>query len=278
MTTALPEWLERLRRIEIVERVNNDPRSAGGRRLGLSVPAAMEAIGWGQADFDKPARGLAPEDLVILYAYFNQRGHLEELCEAFGMLFADARPDSPIVVDLGCGPFTGGLAIAGCMGPDSTFDYIGVDQSRAMRELGERLSSAAALFDDVPQFVSRWADSIPAISWKLEKPGWRDVIVVVSYLLASPTLDVVELIRELEGLLKKLGRGSVTVLYTNSPRPAPNRSFPRFRKALLGAGYRLYADDMGGIEVDRQGGARERRLRYALFRRPRQDTLQLAEM
>ncbi len=254
--------------------MRNDPRSTGELILGIPFHDAQTAIGGGQAEFDEPWDNLTPEDRVLLYAYCNQLGHLEELDEAFGMLFAEECPDNPIVVDLGCGPFTGGLAIAGRL--QSAFDYIGVDRSQAMRQFGKQLLSAAAGFDEVPQVVGRWAGNIRAVSWE-RAPGWRPVIVIVSYLLASPTLDVVALLEELERLLTKLGRGSVTVLYTNSPKSAANRSFPRFCQALLDTGYRLYADDMGMIEVDRLGGARERPLRYALFRRPRQKTLRLAE-
>ena len=146
MPVELPQWLQDLRRSEIVERVRGDPRSTGGTYLGVSRDvAAREVVGGGQADFDQPWNGLSAADRVLLYAYFNQLGHLEELAEAFRMLFANGRrPENPIVVDLGCGPFTGGLAIAAALGREHRLDYIGVDRSRAMRELGERLASAAA--------------------------------------------------------------------------------------------------------------------------------------
>lgn len=281
MPIELPQWLEQLRRAEITERVRNDPRSICAKVLGVASDVAFhDVVGGGQADFDTPWENLSPEDRVLLYAYFNQKGHLEELTEAFRQLFpkhhldAKHRLDNPIVVDLGCGPFTGGLAIAGVLGQGHGFDYIGVDRSRTMRRLGERLASAAARFDDVPSIDCHWATDTSSVSWG-SAPGWRPVIVIVSYLLASPTLDAAALIGELKGLLDKLGRGSVTTLYTNSPRPDANRSFPSFRKALQDAGFELYADDTGEIEIDRWTGMRTRKLRYALFRRPRQDTLRL---
>ena len=126
----------------------------------------------------------------------------------------------------------------------------------------------------MPQISRHWSSGVPEVHWD-SAPGWRPVIVIVSYLLASPTLDAAGLIGELKGLLDKLGRGSVTILYTNSPRADVNRSFPSFRKALQDAGFYMYADDTGEIEIDRRTGMRTRKLRYALFRRPRQDTLRL---
>lgn len=276
MITELPRWLEQLRRSEIVERVTSDSRSTEHRPfLGVDRRSAMQAIGWGQATFDEPWGDLSPEDRVLLYAYFNQLGHLEELTAAFRMLFATGPPDrEPIVVDLGCGPFTGGLAIAGVLGSECPFSYIGMDQAHSMRQLGERLAVAATRFDDVPQVLRHWTPDLPSVPWRTP-PGWRPVIVVASYLLASPTLNAAELIGELEELLQMLGRGPVTVLYTNSVRPDANLSFPVFCEELQDAGFELYADDAGSIDIARMHGPRERQLRYALFHRQSQNYLPL---
>ena len=148
MPVELPQWLKILRREEVVDRVRNDPRSVDGTLLGVTGDVAFaEVIGGGQAEFDEPWNDLSGDDRVLLYAYFNQLGHLEELIEAFRLLFADSsHPDNPIVVDLGCGPFTGGLALATAFGRESRLDYIGVDriggdaQTRRAACLGRRQS------------------------------------------------------------------------------------------------------------------------------------------
>lgn len=278
MITELPRWLEQLRRSEILERVKRDPRSTGQRPfLGVDYHTAMQAIGWGQAPFDDPWGDLSPEDRVLLYAYFNQLGHLEELTAAFRMLFAAGPPDGePIVVDLGCGPFTGGLAVAGVLGPECRFSYIGMDRSSEMRRFGEHLAVAAERLEDVPRIARHWTANLPSVCWT-RAPAWPPVVVIVSYLLASPTLNAAELIGELEELLRKLGRGPVTVLYTNSVRPSANLSFPVFRQTLQGAGFKLYADDTGSIDIERLRGQRERPLRYALFHRQSLNVLTLGE-
>ena len=278
MPVELPQWLQDLRRSEIIERVHADPRSRGGTLLGVSRDvAAREVIGGGQADFDQPWNGLSASDRVLLYAYFNQLGHLEELAEAFRMLFADApRPENPIVVDLGCGPFTGGLAIATALGHEQRLDYIGVDRSWAMHELGEKLATAVAELDETPRIDRHWSLDVSSITWG-SVPGWHPVLVIVSYLLASPTLDAGELIGELEGLLAKIGRGPVTVLYTNSYRSEPNRHYPTFRSALQDAGFEPKVEDTGSIEVERRDVPRTRYLQYALFHRGVQNTLRLGE-
>ena len=272
----LPGWLEELRRSEVTRRVKNDPRSTGETVFGIDSDTAMhEAAGWGQADFDESWRDLSPDDRVLLYAYFLQIGHLNELTEAFGQLFGKSEiPENPIVVDLGCGPFTGGLAIASQFPHDAQMDYIGVDRSNAMRRLGKRLAAAAEMVRELPRIRRHWAADVPSVSWN-EAPGWRRVIVIVSYLFASPTLDVDALVLDLDHLLTKLGRGSVTVLYTNSTRDEANRNFPKFRTMLCDRGFRLHTEGEGSIDVERRQDVRIRRLRYALFYRSEQPTLQL---
>lgn len=73
----------------------------------------------------------------------------------------------------------------------------------------------------------------------------------MSYLLASPTVDIAALVTALNALLAKLGRGHVTVLYTNSPRPGPNRHFPAFQGALSNIGFELIVGGQGEIEIER---------------------------
>lgn len=269
----LPEWLETLRRVEVTDRIRNDPRSWDSTLFGLDMDQAFAAIGGGQADFDAPCGDLSQDDLALFYAYLNQKGHLEELVSAFGQLLAGARPANPIVVDIGCGPFTGGLALAATLGDDSCFDYIGVDRADCMRQLGARFACS----EFVPgRVTTHWAPDLDSFQWQ-ESPGWREVIVIVSYLFASPTLDAEALFDDLERLLFRLGRGAVTLLYTNTVREEPNRQFPGFRRRLEEAEFRVHAEDQGEIVVERWDGPRERSLYYALFHRPQRRRLLLGE-
>lgn len=192
---------------------------------------------------------------------------------AFGQLLAGEKPENPIVVDLGCGPFTGGLALAATLGRNPCFDYIGVDRADSMRRLGARLAGS----DLLPGRVTpHWAPDLGSVDWP-HRPGWRAVIVIVSYLLASPTLDVDAMFGDLERLLDRLGRGAVTLLYTNSTREGANRQYPVFQQRLAETGFQRYAEDRGEIVVERSNRPRERRLNYPLFHRPRRQTLPLGE-
>ncbi len=268
----LPPWLEELRRVEIVDRVRNDPRSTGNTTLGLGPQDAFRAIGGGRADFDAPSNDLSPDDLALLYAYWNQKGHLEELVEAFRQCFEQSVtvPDNPIVLDIGCGPFTGGLALAASLGAVPRFDYVGVDRAESMRRLGERLADSEL----VPGKVARhWAPDLASVTWQ-PRPTWRDVLVIVSYLLASPTLDVPSMCDDLVKILARFGKGATTVFYTNSERPQANLRYPDFQRKLETAGIRMVVEGNGKIPIARLG-QRPRRLRYAVFHRPRQTTLSI---
>lgn len=270
-TVELPDWLNSLRRVEVTDRVRNDLRSRGGTLLGMDMDGAFEAIGGGQTDFDASWGDLNPDDLALLYAYLNQKGHLEELVAAFGQLLAGSKPPNPIVVDIGCGPFTGGLALAATLGEDPRFDYIGVDRADSMRRLAARLACS----DLVPGRMSTlWAPNIESVKWR-EPPRWREVIVIVSYLFASPTLDARAMFGDLEHLLCQLGRGAVTLLYTNSKWEGPNRRYPEFRERLGEAGFQVYAEDQGEIVIKRSHRPQRRELYYALFRRPQSRHLSL---
>lgn len=273
MIVELPSWLRSLRRSEIIEPVQHDPRSTQDTVLGLTMDELAEATGRGQVDFDQPWRDLSSADRVLLYAYAFQLGHLKELIAAFRQLFEySCRPERPIIVDLGCGPFTGGLAVASVLGPQSPFDYIGVDQSHAMIELGQQLASATEGHSGVPRINCNWRTEVSSVSWDAP-PGWREVIVIVSYLLASPTVDIAALVSDLNALLAKLGRGHVTVLYTNSPRLGPNRHFSAFQVALSNIGFELIVGGKGEIKIERWDRQTTRKLRYALLTRKKQTKL-----
>ena len=272
---AIPNWLARLRRQEIIEVVQNHPNTHNGLVLKLSPQEIIKkAICGGQADFDAPYRHLNGAERALLYAFFNQPGHLEELIEAFTQLFKNGSPADPfVVVDAGCGPFTGGLALSSVI--NKPFSYIGIDRSVSMRNLGERLASAAQDFGS-PSFSDRqWVADFDDIKWQ-HPPDWRPILVIASYLLASPTLDVAAFVRNIDVVCKRFGRGPVTVLYTNSALPRPNRSFPLFRERLRDLGFRIVADDQGEITIEKPQGLRKTRpLRYALFQRDAQTTLEL---
>jgi hypothetical protein len=276
---SVPLWLEQLRRSLVVDVVQRDPRTQGQHLFGVRRDRVFsEVIGGGQADFDErwvdpthPAVVLTGDDRALLYAWFNLPAHLVELARAMEMLTASStRMSEPVVIDLGCGPGTGGLAMAHALGPEASFVYVGVDRAASMRRLGERMMSGAAACGRLGPVNRVWAASAGEVGWE-EAPGWRPVVVLCSYLLASPTLDPILLVEEVMKLVDRIGRGPVVVLYTNSVRDRANLHLPAFCGALAGVGFTSVENKFG--RVSHNGKARV--LRYALFVRKARTTLAL---
>ena len=143
-----------------------------------------------------------------------------------------------------------------------------------MRKLGTRLATLAAQNPDTAEIRCQWASEIGSVEWN-SPPKWRTVIVIISYLFASRTLDTKRLSNDLNEFLSRIGRGQVAILYTNSARPGPNRGLPDFAKRLNRFGFRQIRDDIGRIESQRSDRSYE--LRYALFYRSRQNILEGTE-
>ena len=93
---SLPNWLQSLRKSQITDLVNSGPGTQGDYFLGIHRDeVCKQVIPYDQADFNKPYKHLTPADRCLLYAYFNQLGHLEELFEAFRQLSEKGRLLNP---------------------------------------------------------------------------------------------------------------------------------------------------------------------------------------
>jgi SAM-dependent methyltransferase len=259
-----PNWLAELLKEEVDNRIQRDLRSVSNPGTYLGWPKDRifwDVLGAGQADFDATVGHLSGEDRALLYAKYNQPRHLDELNSAFDSLFAGAtRAGRPTILDLGCGPFTAGLAVAATLGPNRPFRYYGVDRAKAMRVLGERFAEQArsrgALHRDTTYWFGANLDTIDF------GPIRGDLTVAVaSYLLASRSLNIADLLASLFQGLQRIGPGPVAVLYTNSAEPGPNIKYPAFRDGLKANGFEVYVDY---VEVFR-GTKTPKKLRYALF-------------
>jgi hypothetical protein len=202
----------------------------------------------------------------------NQKGHLLELIEAFRQLLnGQTFNEELILLDLGCGPFTAGLALACHMNDSQTFSYIGVDRAPEMLVLGERLAKESSV---KCQFERTCSTTIEAVFWS--KPlSWKPIIVVVSYLLASPYLGIEGMVDQLNSLLKLISLGPVILLYTNSTREGPNKELARFVNALKSIGFSESINESGAINVSDYSRIRVRQLRYAVYVRQSQTHLSL---
>ena len=261
---ARSQWLENLRRSHIIDPVMSDPRETRMLNTRLGLPTSWifnQAIGGGQASFDEPLEGLSARDRVLLYAFFNQKSHINELVHAFEKLLTspgDLRRAT--VVDIGCGPFTSGLALAEVVGSATPFRYFGVDTSHTMCSFGGELAEAAKAFGGLsPETAVRFFSSIDDVDFGTTRSTWT--VVVLSYLLASKSIDVNVLVRQIVGACNRIGPGPVAVLYTNTSRKEAIEAYPAFQRAMTEAGFNVKNEDKEVLNLD----GKERKLHYALF-------------
>jgi len=261
---ARSQWLESLRQSHIVDPVMNDPRETRQPNTRLGLPTQWvfsKAIGGGQANFDEPLEMLSAKDRVLLYAFFNQKSHVNELVHAFEKLLTNPRDLSgATVVDIGCGPFTSGLALAEVAGNATHFRYFGVDTSQTMCAFGKQLAEGAEAAGGLSSKTTvRFFSSTDDIDFGTPRSTWT--IVVLSYLLASKSIDAEVLVRQVVDACNRIGPGPVALLYTNTSRPEATEAYPAFQNAMTEAGFTMKIE---GKEVLYLEG-KERKLHYALF-------------
>lgn len=254
-------WLERLRRSSIVDPLTNDGRSPQGTRLLGHEPEWVfrHAIGGGQADFDQPIADLSPRDRVMLYALLNQKGHINELIYAFELFLPDVQlAEGTTVVDIGCGPFTAGLALANVVGNAAAYRYFGFDSAASMLsfalELADGVRDAGAFHEHTTVNFHRE----PAHADFGPQRAAERTLFVLSYLLASSSIDPAALVDEIGTTADRVGWGPVYILYTNSVTDFNRRHFQPFRTMMEAAGFRLEREEET---------TQPRRIHYALFMR-----------
>jgi SAM-dependent methyltransferase len=242
----------------------NDPRETRKPDTRLGLPTSWvfnQAIGGGQASFDEPLGELSAGDRVLLYAFFNQKSHVNELVHAFEKLLTSTRDlYRATVVDIGCGPFTSGLALAEVVGNATPFRYFGVDTSQTMCSFGGDLAEGAKAAGGLsPETSVSFFSSTDDIDFGAPRSTWT--IFVLSYLLASKSIDVDALVRQIVDACNRIGPGPVALLYTNTSRKEATEAYPAFQQAMTEAGFSVKIEDKEVLYLE----GKERKLHYALF-------------
>ncbi len=202
-----------------------------------------EVIELGRTDFtaqhyDKAYGTLNVAQIALCYSFINMKRHFFSAYANFRLskqrlesLFA---PQANVVlIDIGCGPGTAGLAFAELF-PKRPFTYYGVDRARAMRDQARKMMKAA-----IDHGVG--ADSTRTIC----KSTWENVpthfgakasvILNFSFFFGSPFLTLAS-VRSLGQLYKDLVDNEhterVLISYTNSSHPLANDKYKLFLKEL----------------------------------------------
>jgi SAM-dependent methyltransferase len=259
----------------IVDPIVADHRSVPGTRLGRQSDWIFNnAIGGGQADFDQHIEDLSPRDRVMLYALFNQKAHVDELIHAFNKFLPDPQNfRGATVVDIGCGPFTAGLAIANVVGNGVAYRYFGVDRASSMRLFADDLMREVRVLAEFNQDTEvSFHESVDEIDFGPRRAA-EITVFVLSYLLASNTIDVAELVGEITRASDRIGLGPAFVLYTNSARESARANYPDFRDMMVASGFHVHIEETERfLDTDSP-----RAIHYALFVRAPVSTLHITQ-
>jgi len=274
---AWKQWLEDLRRRLIVEPINSDRRSRQGAPLGKTADWVFQhGIGGGQADFDQPIDNLSPRDRAMLYALFNQKSHIDELIHAFELFLPSLQlVEGTTVVDIGCGPFTSGLALANVVGAVASFRYFGIDRASSMRSLGKEFADGVRRASEFHERTCvNFHNDLTAVNFGTSRAAER-TLFVLSYLLASDSIDPATLVNDIDSAAKRIGWGPTYVLYTNSAVSYNRRHFPEFQTIMEAAGFRL--DQPAEVADFEDFRGRKRSIHYALFIRTGRNSVPIGE-
>lgn len=236
-------------RAHVIDRVLYDPRSDFDKATRLGFPfdfIRKHVIRLGLADFDRgyshPDYGtLTADDAVLLYCFSNMRQHFFESVATFksfksriGRLLNGE--NRSIVVDLGCGPGTAGLALAEVFSAP-LIDYIGVDRPKAMLKKAKTLLEAAkvaALFDRNSKFgaTSSWT-AMAEFPQKLTEP--TDVLINATYLFASDSLLVEDVCRVAQAFQRQAAVKNLLFCFANTRKGSALSRFESFKKKTCGS-------------------------------------------
>lgn len=193
----------------------------------------------GRADFNKGYKhqkygDIDNYDKVLLYCYFNLRGHFHSSKAHFlsesDLLVRYFFNKKPCVIDIGCGPATSALALADAF-PGKPFRYFGVDSAKAMQERGDNFLASAKingiLHSDCDfAFYCGW-DDVPV----RQIPKDHAVLLNFAFFFASESLDD-EALTSLAAIVKRIAIGrenrQVIISYTNSIDPRANQKYAEF--------------------------------------------------
>ncbi|MCP4108742.1 MAG: hypothetical protein GY749_24875 [Desulfobacteraceae bacterium] len=136
----------------IIKPALNDPRTTFHNNiLGYSVDTIRKDIlKYGKCDFNESYNELTPDDIVLLYCYFNMRKHYFTSQFVFEKIYSSSNKHfgnpklKPLFIDIGCGPLTSGLALGDIYCQKSNkkidFNYIGIDNADSMLKKAKEFS------------------------------------------------------------------------------------------------------------------------------------------
>jgi hypothetical protein len=231
-----------------VRPVMDDKRTDWDANISLGYPFKVirdDVIQKGLADFSQgyehPKYGsLTADEKVLLYCFTNMKLHFFEALETFRYFRPVLKsmfelPGVKMMIDLGCGPGTAGLALA-----DSTKElklaYIGLDCARPMLRKGSEMLGAANGYALLAKgSVHRTTTSWPTVAALAKKlPTKTNVLMNASYLFASQSLNLDEVCDAVMSFKQAQHVGCLLFTYSNTIGELAGKKWEAFTQKLEG--------------------------------------------
>ena len=194
----------------------------------------------GRTDFEIAADGLTPAQKVDLYCYYYFQMHYTSSYRFYlhekDFLQASIKDKTVWFIDIGCGPFTSGLAFNSWLknfaDMNSTkVNYIGVDTSKTMLLKAEAVSNSCAKLNYGDKVFSVDKNEILDVHQYIMQDD-RELLFILnySYLFASNSLDVQDFVDFTKGILGYAGK--VIVLQQNPRLDSLNLKWTNYKSQL----------------------------------------------
>lgn len=194
----------------------------------------------GRGDFSKPSGDITAEDKVMLYCFFNLKKHFFTSYAVFQNVINSLKeffksPDyKPVVIDLGCGPMTSGLALADLIfttrGTAITMSYVGIDIAIPMMKKAKDFMSLPIFSTETTfDFFESW-NELSAKRLNGIAGTNNPIIFNASYLFASDTLDEQDLAHYVSNVAKSYK--NVYFVFQNPNREDRNIKYIQFKKIV----------------------------------------------
>ena len=230
--------------------------------LGNQMEVNMNLIDYGRKDFSNQLtlfsdiQGMdmvvSPQQQVLLYGYYIMRQHycsLKAILNSYRTFFQndlDACKDRVHYIDIGCGPSTCISAFMNEFSDIDHIDYVGVDISAAMHELGRNFLKEQS-FDNMDlKFVSSFNELTDSY-WNVESQVSSLFIFNISYFFSNVKPDFTEkLAMRMMEIIKKYPLNRYVFVIQQSETDCKNfRSYRVFRSVIL--------EDTSLVKVLKQG-------------------------
>jgi hypothetical protein len=226
----------------------------------------LNLCGQGQADFRNGVAGLTTEDIALLYCYYFFQMHFTSstaLFHYYSNLIVGLFNESNKIcfVDIGCGPFTSGLAFLhftrlkgikdkiGNRIAETQLEYYGIDNADSMRNLGSVLQSTYEMtvndggFKYFGTAQNSFYQNIPEL---IGQRGEETTIILnCCYFFASETLNVQDFTTAIQQLINNNPNSRILLFYQNAPTGSVQvgQKYLNFRSAIQGL-------SSGGTNID----------------------------